>query len=91
MSSIGDILKETLSLTKSVGQLESVTTRLANKVDGHGGRILKLEMPREEVLKKDIVSTALQAVSEMNARMVERITQIEYATGIKKLPPVEQR
>ncbi|MBT8420254.1 MAG: hypothetical protein KJO08_05250 [Gammaproteobacteria bacterium] len=89
MSSIGDILKETLSLTRSVGQLESVTTRLADKVDEHSNRILKLEM-REETLKKDMANTALQAVSEMNARMVDRITQIEYTTGIKKLPSAEK-
>lgn len=89
MSSIGEILKETLSLTRSVGQLESVTGRLADKVDEHGNRILKLEM-REEALKQEMANTALQAVSEMNARMVDRITRIEYAAGIKKLPSIEQ-
>ena len=45
----------------------------------------KLEM-REETLKKERANVTLQAVSEMNARVVDRITQIEYATGIKKLP-----
>nr|VFK47346.1 MAG: hypothetical protein BECKTC1821D_GA0114238_104513 [Candidatus Kentron sp. TC]VFK57083.1 MAG: hypothetical protein BECKTC1821F_GA0114240_101444 [Candidatus Kentron sp. TC] len=86
MSNIMDLVKETLALTRSVGELKSETTRLAKKVDDHADRIIKLEM-REELLQEKSTNRAIGAVNEMNEKIFERITKLEYFTGMKKIPP----
>lgn len=88
MSSVMDLIKETMLLTQSVGELKAETSRLATKVDEHSERIVKLET-REDFLQEKMANTAIKAVNEMNGKLVERISNLEYTAGFKKVPGKE--
>ena len=81
MADVMGLLKEIMSLTTSVGELKSEVRRLADKVDDHTERIIKLEN-REELLAQKMSNTAIRAVYEMNSQLFNRLFAIEQKLGL---------
>lgn len=81
MPNILDVLREVMTLTKSVGVLEHDVEKLGEKVEKHGDRILTLEQ-REELLAERMTNRAITAVNEMNGKIFEKLAALEH-----RLPP----
>jgi argininosuccinate synthase len=77
MADLIGIIREVMTLTKSVGVLESDVEKLSEKVEKHGERILMLE-DREELLVERMTTTTLKAVNEINGRIFEKLANLEH-------------
>ena len=77
MADLIGIIREVMTLTKSVGVLESDVEKLSEKVEKHGERILMLES-REELLVERMPTTTLKAVNEINGRIFEKLANLEH-------------
>ena len=87
MASVVEFVRELVTLGSEVGAIKDRIQRLADAVDNHAERIVKLES-REEALKHEMANAALEAVSRMHMRVLDRIVQLESRAG---LPPPDSR
>ena len=76
MSSIADILRDVLTLTRDVGGLRAEVKRLDERVEQHHEHIIKLET-REEVLAERMAGKATEAVGATTAELFTRLTRLE--------------
>ena len=78
------VLREVLTLTSDVRSLKEQVVRLEERVLNHHDRIVTLENTEEKIMLKAEIS-AIKGVAQLNTHLIERIVNIEKASGIK--PP----
>ncbi len=83
-----DPLKTTqdiFTLISDVKSLKEQVSRLDERIFNHHERIVKLENAEKEIMLKAEIS-AIKGVAHLNTHFVERIVNIEKATGITPPP-----
>lgn len=80
MASIGELLREFITLTSNFNALRSEVDKLGQKSDQNRERIVRLES-REDYLMQKMANTAMEGVQRMNFPLVSRIVALEKKCG----------
>lgn len=76
--SIGELLREVMTLTTNVGRLQSDIDRLDELVRNLAERVAKLENFDDLVVEKS-KNSVVELVADMHGQMIERLVKVELA------------